>query len=198
MNPPVFRALWLIVLSGLALAAPAQCIQNPDFTTGGGWSLTSGGSAGTARVLGGFLEISVSFSTDFARARQECSSTAYARTVSVDIGDLGIGTVGVEIGWENAAGTDGDYVLVTQAGTAEATTTNPNFRHIIFRAERPRMGAAAQSLDNVVVTEGIEPTPENITNHLLEAGPEPANADRNGDGEVDAADIVMAVGPATP
>jgi hypothetical protein len=185
---------WLLLAAALGGGtASAQVLQNPDFSDSSGWELRSGGPSGTARILGGFLELSVFFPADQAQARQRCTSTAYQRTVEVDVDDLGLGTTRFEIGWENEAGTDGDYELITHAGTASATTTDASFTHVVFRADGERLGAAAQALDNVRVAEVNLPTPADLSDFLLEKGPEPPLADANGDGQKDVADIVTVV-----
>jgi hypothetical protein len=179
----------------LSLAIPpawGDCIQNPGFDFPSGWQLTQGGPSGVARIAGGFLEVSVLSPLDTAQARQRCTSTAPERQVLVEVDDLGMGTVRFEIGWENEAGTGGEYTLITSAGVASAITTEPGFDHIVFRADGTRIGASAQMLDNVVVIEETTPLLDRIIDYLLtgEPDPPPDHWDQNGDGVVDIADVV--------
>jgi hypothetical protein len=190
----------LLTLTLVPAISAAPCIQNGDFSLGPqGWNLNQGGTSGTARISGGFLELSVSFANDYAEARQTCNSTAFMRTVTVDVDDLGLGTTRFQMGWGASDGTNADLETISSDGSHSVTTSDPTRDTIIFRADRLVLGVpSAQALDNVVV---VEVTREQVTNcitsEIIETNHTAlVDTDFNGDMVTDAADLVTFINEA--
>jgi hypothetical protein len=201
----------LSLLTGVLLVCPAlgqlPCIQNPNFNTSDGWNLTRGGLSGVAEVRGvltsdPWLELSVSFPSDFAEARQTCVSTAPRRTLTLEVRNPAneppqLDVTDFLMGWGTGDGTLGDSVLADSWGFHSVTTTNPAWNTVILFADGTQIGPSAQAVDNVQVNGvPIAEFTSGMADFLVTGEGEPEDADFNGDGDMDVADIVAAVNAA--